>query len=99
MKTLQLDPSVEFQAVKLAEGSTSLYLSQLSLHQSLIFFFFYCSVCTGLSRCLCLTATNGVSFSFVRSFQDFKEGNTLRNREHESTLASRDHKPEVVQGG
>ncbi|XP_040525730.1 zinc finger protein 185 isoform X4 [Gallus gallus] len=35
----------------------------------------------------------------AKSFQDFKEGNTLRNREHESTLASRDHKPEVVQGG
>lgn len=41
MKTLQLDPSVEFQAVKLAEGSTSLYLSQLSLHQSLIFFLLF----------------------------------------------------------
>ncbi|XP_042732724.1 zinc finger protein 185 isoform X2 [Lagopus leucura] len=33
------------------------------------------------------------------SFQDFKEGNTPRNREHESTLVSHDHKLEVVQGG
>uniref|UniRef100_A0A803YRW7 Zinc finger protein 185 with LIM domain n=1 Tax=Meleagris gallopavo TaxID=9103 RepID=A0A803YRW7_MELGA len=33
------------------------------------------------------------------SFQDFKEGNTPRNREHESTLASHDHKLEAVQGG
>ncbi|XP_052529633.1 zinc finger protein 185 isoform X3 [Tympanuchus pallidicinctus] len=33
------------------------------------------------------------------SFQDFTEGNTPRNREHESTLVSQDHKLEVVQGG
>ncbi|XP_065585607.1 zinc finger protein 185 [Cyrtonyx montezumae] len=33
------------------------------------------------------------------SFQDFKEGNTQTNREHESTLASHDHKLEMVQGG
>ncbi|XP_042681414.1 zinc finger protein 185-like [Centrocercus urophasianus] len=33
------------------------------------------------------------------SFQDFTEGNTPRNREHESTLVSHDHKLEVVQGG
>ncbi|XP_021261369.1 zinc finger protein 185 isoform X3 [Numida meleagris] len=35
----------------------------------------------------------------VTSFQDFKEGNTSRNRERENTLASHDHKLEMVQGG
>ncbi|XP_015716072.1 zinc finger protein 185 isoform X5 [Coturnix japonica] len=35
----------------------------------------------------------------AKSFQDFKEVDTPRDREHESTLASHDHKLEVAQGG
>lgn len=35
--------------------------------------------------------------SFSRSSQDFKEGNVPRDREHESTRTSDDHKPELLQ--
>ncbi|XP_072192873.1 zinc finger protein 185 isoform X5 [Excalfactoria chinensis] len=38
-------------------------------------------------------------WSEAKSFQDFKEVDAPRNREHESTLAPRDHKLEVAQGG